>query len=201
MNRCHLDFYCVGCHPEVFETVKAMPALAPFTHAFTVSGQPDPAAAGLADVILADLRDTDVPGTLQGLLSRKKESAQLILLADLERFKLTADQLAQAVDLWVMPMTEDELRFHFLRWQQTYKLGHDRDTLAQKPAAQADNKDKSAFFGSVSHDIRTPVNTIMGITTLLRGEAGNREQVLEYTRQIEASSHHLLSLINDVLDV
>ena len=203
MNRCRLVFYCVGCHPEVFDTVKAMPALAPFTHAFTVSGQPDPAAAGLADVIFADLRDMDAPGMLQTLFSHKKESAQLILLADLERFKLTADQLAQATDLWVMPMTEAELRFHFLRWQQTYKLSHDRDNPAQERTGtdRTANKARSVFFGSVSHDIRTPVNTIMGITTLLRGEAGNREQVLEYTRQIEAASHLLLSLINDVLDM
>ena len=197
MNSCRLDFYCVGCHPDVFDTVKAMPALAPFTHSFTVSGQLDPAAVGSADVILADLRDTDGPGTLQSLLSRKKETAQLILLADLERFKLTADQLDQVTDLWVMPMTEDELRFRFLRWQQTRKLSYDLQNAPDQAASRA----KNAFFGSVSHDIRTPVNAIMGITTLLRGEAGDRERVLEYTQQIEASSHHLLSLINDVLDM
>ena len=202
MDRCRLDFYCVGCHLKIFDTVKAMPALSPFNHAFTVSGQLDPAAAGAADVILADLRDTDGFGTLQSLLSCKKESAQLILLADLERFKLTADQLAQVTDLWVMPMTEDELRFRFLRWQQTRKLSYDyRNAADQESTDQMANKAKNAFFGSISHDIRTPVNAIMGITTLLRREAGDRERVLEYTKQIEAYSHHLLSLINDVLDM
>ena len=202
MHPCRLDFYCVGCHPEVFDVVKAMPALDPFTHAFTVSGQPDPTAAGSAGVILADLRDMDVPGTLQSLLSCKKRSAQLILLADLERFDLTADQLSQVTDLWVMPMTEDELRFRFLRWQQTCKLDHDRDALAQDlDTARATNRAKSAFLSSISHDIRTPVNAIMGIITLLRGDAGNEERVLEYTHRIESASHHLLSLINDVLDM
>lgn len=202
MNRCCLDFYCVGRHPEVFDTVKAMPALTPFTHAFTVSGQLDPAPAAAADVILADLREMDGPDTLQSLLSCKKESAQLILLADLERFNLTADQLSQVTDLWVMPMTEDELRFHFLRWQQTCKLRRDRDALNRAlDKAQAANEAKSAFLSSVSHDIRTPVNAIMGFTTLLRGEAGNRERVLESARQIEVASHHLLGLINDVLDM
>ena len=182
MNRFCLEFYCVGCYPEVFDTVKAMPALAPFVHAFTVSGRLDPAQAGSADVILADLRDLDAPGTLQSLLSCKKRSAQLILLADLERFKLTADQLSQVTDLWVMPMAEDELRFHFLRWQQTYQLNRDRDALTQElDMARAAQKAKSAFLSSISHDIRTPVNAIMGITTLLRGEAGDKERVLEYT--------------------
>ena len=202
MNPCRLEFYCVGCHPEEFNTVKAMPALPPFAHSFTVSGMLDPAAAASADVILADLRDTDVPNMLQGLLSCKKESAQLILLADLERFKLTADQLSQVTDLWVMPMVENELRFRFLRWQQAYKLSRGQDAPARKrDAVQEANRTGSVFFSSVGHDIRTPVNSIIGITTLLREDAGDREKVLEYTRQIEASSHHLLSLINDVLDM
>ena len=201
MDHCRLDFYCVGCHPEVFDPIKAMPALTPFTHTFTLSGLPDPALAGEADVIIADLRDAD-PGALQSLLKCKKASAQLIALADLERFNMAVNELAQLSDLWPMPMTEDELRFRFLRWQRTCKLSHDRAALAHElDAARADGRAKSAFLSSVSHDIRTPVNSIMGLVSLLRGDAGNRDRVLEYTRQIEAASHHLLSLINDVLDM
>ena len=194
MSHCRLVFTCVGCHPEVFEPIKAIPALAPFTHAFTVSELPDPAFVRSADVILADLRDMD-PGGLQVIISRKKESAQLIVLIGPEQFGQIADRLPQLTDLWVMPMSEDELRFRFLRWQQTYGLGYELDTA--RAAARA----KSAFLSSISHDIRTPVNAIMGIVTLLRGDAGDRERVLEYTKQIEAASHHLLSLINDVLDM
>ena len=202
MYHCSLVFYCVSCHPEVFDPIKAMPALTPFTHAFTVSGQFDPALAGYADVILADLRGLDGPGTLQNLLAGKKESAQLILLADREHFVPTADHLAQVTDLWFMPMPEDELRFRFLRWQQTFTLSREREDLARElDTARTAQKAKSAFLSSISHDIRTPVNAIMGIVTLLRGEAGNRERVLEYTRQVEAASLHLLSLINDVLDM
>ena len=195
MSHSRLAFTCVGCHPEVFEPIKAMPALNPYTHAFTVTEQPDSESVGSADVILADLRDMDCPGTLESLFSHKKESAQLVLLADLERFNLTPDQLAQVTDLWAMPMTEDELRFRFLRWQRTDKFARELD------AVRAANRAKSAFLSSISHDIRTPVSAIMGLVTLLRGDAGNRERVLEYTRQIEAASHHLLSLINDVLDM
>ena len=113
-----LNFYCVGLRPEVFDAVSAMPARAPFTHAFTVSEQPDPAAAAAADVILADLRDTDASGVLQSLLESKKDSAQLILLAGPERSGLTAEQLSR-VTVWEMPMTEEELRERFQHWQET----------------------------------------------------------------------------------
>ena len=195
MSHRRIEFYCVSCHPGVFEPIEAMPALQPFAHAFTVSGQYDPAAVGSADVVLADLRDMDGSGMLQILLSHKKESAQLILLAGPEQLEQIADRLDQVTDLWVMPMTEGELRFRFLRWQQADKLARDMDD------AHAAGRAKSAFLSSISHDIRTPVSAIMGLVTLLRGDAGNKDRVLEYTRQIEAASHHLLSLINDVLDM
>ena len=67
--------------------------------------------------------------------------------------------------------------------------------------AQEANKAKSTFLSSVSHDIRTPMNAIMGFLELLREEADNSEQVLEYAQKISAASQHLLSLINDVLDM
>lgn len=67
--------------------------------------------------------------------------------------------------------------------------------------AQVANKAKSAFLSSVSHDIRTPMNAIMGLTTLLRDESGNPEHVAEYTQKIYSASQHLLGLINDVLDM
>ena len=67
--------------------------------------------------------------------------------------------------------------------------------------AQAANDAKSAFLSSVSHDIRTPMNAIIGFLTLMRDEVNNPDMVLEYNRRIEAASQHLLGLINDVLDM
>ena len=67
--------------------------------------------------------------------------------------------------------------------------------------AKAANEAKSAFLGSVSHDIRTPMNAIVGFITLLKDEADNPDVVLEYAGRIETASQHLLSLINDVLDI
>lgn len=77
-----------------------------------------------------------------------------------------------------------------------------QDTLTEAlEMAQVANKAKSTFLSNVSHDIRTPMNAIMGFVTLLQEEANNPERVKEYTQKIDAASHHLLGLINDVLDM
>ena len=68
-------------------------------------------------------------------------------------------------------------------------------------AAQAANNSKTTFLSNMSHDIRTPMNAILGFTTLLAKDADNPAKVREYTRKLTASGQHLLSLINDVLDV
>ncbi len=68
-------------------------------------------------------------------------------------------------------------------------------------AAQAANNSKTMFLSNMSHDIRTPMNAILGFTTLLARDADNPVKVREYTRKLTASGQHLLSLINDVLDV
>ena len=67
--------------------------------------------------------------------------------------------------------------------------------------AQAANDAKSAFLSSVSHDIRTPMNAIIGFLALMRDEVDNPGTVMEYNRRIDAASQHLLGLINDVLDM
>ena len=67
--------------------------------------------------------------------------------------------------------------------------------------AQAATRAKTSFLGNMSHDIRTPMNAIMGLTMLLKEETDNPERVREYTHRIDVASQHLLSLINDVLDM
>jgi len=77
-----------------------------------------------------------------------------------------------------------------------------QDTLAQAlQIAQVANDAKSTFLSSVSHDIRTPMNAILGFVALLQNEADNPDHVREYLKQIDAASQHLLGLINDVLDM
>ncbi|MGN0774471.1 MAG: response regulator [Candidatus Ventricola sp.] len=67
--------------------------------------------------------------------------------------------------------------------------------------AEEANKAKSTFLSNMSHDIRTPMNAIVGFTTLAIANAANAEKVKDYLGKILASSNHLLSLINDVLDM
>ncbi len=71
---------------------------------------------------------------------------------------------------------------------------------ARREAEHA-NTAKQEFLSSMSHDIRTPMNAIIGMTSLAIGHADNPEQVQEYLRKIALSSKHLLGLINDVLDI
>ncbi len=68
-------------------------------------------------------------------------------------------------------------------------------------AAQIASKSKTMFLSNMSHDIRTPMNAVLGFTSLLALNAENSAKVKEYTKKIMASGQHLLSLINDVLDV
>ena len=72
------------------------------------------------------------------------------------------------------------------------------DALSQAKRA---NKAKSVFLSNMSHDIRTPMNAIVGFTALAISHMDNREQVEEYLKKIKTSGDHLLSLINDVLDM
>ena len=68
-------------------------------------------------------------------------------------------------------------------------------------AAETANRAKSTFLSNMSHDIRTPMNAIIGFTTLAVSNIDNKEKVRDYLGKILASSNHLLSLINDVLDM
>ena len=63
------------------------------------------------------------------------------------------------------------------------------------------NKAKTDFLSNMSHDIRTPMNAIIGMTSLIRHDAGNKAKVIEYADKIDISSQHLLGIINDVLDM
>ena len=68
-------------------------------------------------------------------------------------------------------------------------------------AAETANRAKSTFLSNMSHDIRTPMNAIIGFTTLALSNIDDKERVKDYLGKTLASSNHLLSLINDVLDM
>lgn len=79
----------------------------------------------------------------------------------------------------------------------------EKKSLLENALTQANraNKAKSVFLSNMSHDIRTPMNAIVGFTTLAITHIDKKEQVEEYLKKIESSGNHLLNLINDILDM
>ncbi len=78
---------------------------------------------------------------------------------------------------------------------------HNQQLAEALQAAQIASNSKTTFLSNMSHDIRTPMNAVIGFTGLLAKEADHPDKVRVYTKKIMASGQHLLSLINDILDV
>ena len=93
---------------------------------------------------------------------------------------------------------EQSLKEADLRRDLERKQGQLEDALQM---AQSANRAKTAFLSSMSHDIRTPMNAIIGFTGLAASHLDDTEHVKEYLKTIAQSSEHLLSLINEVLDM
>ena len=125
MYHCHVHFHLVGIRQDVFAVIEEMSPLPCFTHEFTKSERAGDALTGGADVILADLRDMDVRETVCALTADRGEDTELILLAEKEQIPLLTRMLDGVKDIWTLPMSGEEIRFHFLRWQQAYKMGKD----------------------------------------------------------------------------
>ncbi len=92
---------------------------------------------------------------------------------------------------------QDKLR----REREAERRLHSQQLAEALQAAQIASESKTTFLSNMSHDIRTPMNAVLGFAALLGNEAGNPAKVREYTGKIMASGQHLLSLINDILDV
>lgn len=75
------------------------------------------------------------------------------------------------------------------------------ELLRAKTAAEKANKAKSDFLTNMSHDIRTPMNAIVGISELMANEDGLSDKLKAYIHKLQLSSRHLLSIINDILDM
>ena len=120
MYRCHMEFYLVNCPPDVLETVQQLPPLDGFNHSFLDSNEPREALLSRADVVLA----VPVAGadSVRALAEGMKEDARLILLTDREQAAELGESLSLADELWILPMSGAELKFHFTRWQEKQKL-------------------------------------------------------------------------------
>lgn len=126
MYHCNLCFYFVGAGRELLEVMKQAEPLEHFAHEFITSPEPRELLIKRADVIFADLQGTDVEATLRILLFYKKETTQLILIADKEQTEFLMKQdLSAVTDIWPVPLSEEEMGFRFSRWQQTCKMSKD----------------------------------------------------------------------------
>lgn len=125
MYHCHICFYFVGNQSQPLEIVRGISALDSSEYEFTESKCPSEELAAKADVIVADLRDMDAAKTVSDLTAWKKREADFILLAEQGQFADLEDYLSEVTDIWTAPMSDAALRFHFQRWQQSYKMRKD----------------------------------------------------------------------------
>lgn len=125
MYHCHIHFYFVGKSCRAFEIMKGMSPQAPFSHEFAESERPERELAAQADVIVADLLGMDEGEVLHMLTAGRKKESELILLADRGQVAFSENVLSEIEDIWMLPMSDEEIRFRFLRWQQTYKVRKD----------------------------------------------------------------------------
>lgn len=110
-----------------------------------------------------------------------------------QSFAMTQDE--NTGDIMVMVISKDITEQVKRQREQTQAL---HDALMQ---AQHANAAKTTFLSNMSHDIRTPMNAIIGFSTIAVNHIDNKDQVLDCLQKVLSSSNHLLSLINDILDM
>lgn len=120
MYHCHIRLYLIGRHRGLFQRIKDLPPLAGFHHTFIESDTPEEQLLEKADVILADISGAE-PQMLRELIVGKRDKAELIVLVDGEQRSLPLDSLSALKDIWVTPLSEEELYFRFQRLQQEWK--------------------------------------------------------------------------------
>ncbi|MBR1397339.1 MAG: amino acid permease, partial [Selenomonadaceae bacterium] len=144
----------------------------------------------LNDYYIEELIEHNAPPT-----AMEKENSEYYLQGQMEyvNSSLTKNNLTQmaiiAITLFIM--------FNIYNMM----MRREREMEIQKVEAEQSSKAKSTFLSNMSHDIRTPMNAIIGYTTLIKKEKNLPPQATEYLDKIEASNKHLLALINDILDM
>ena len=144
---------------------------------------------------------------LAGALAMYKSSARKVTLSDFIKdnfFKvMLISSIAVAVVLLMILMLLQKARKAEAAARKaasdTQELNAKLQVAVEK--AESANRAKSTFLSNMSHDIRTPMNAIIGFTTLALSNIDDTDRVKDYLGKTLASSNHLLSLINDVLDM
>jgi len=119
------------------------------------------------------------------------------------RYSFTMDHRRMEITYRYLDSTHDYISFMIKDITETVAMQEETMSLLRSAleAANAANSAKTEFLSRMSHDIRTPMNAIIGFSTLLRDNPDDAEKVHDNAVKILASSNHLLGLINDVLDM
>lgn len=183
MYQYHLQFYLVGCQNEIYHIIKEMQPLEGFTHTFIESELADASLGACADVILADLESGDAKETVKALAAAKRKDAVLIALASREQMKLLTEEMPKLTDIWTLPMTEEEVRFRFLRWQQNYK--------SEKNLRQEKNHTLETIFTTVDCGIVS--HTLDGLRVIDINPAALEILGYKTKEELEADDFHMVA--------
>ncbi|MGN0612560.1 MAG: response regulator [Porcipelethomonas sp.] len=104
---------------------------------------------------------------------------------------------------WILIASESVVFAIYIIWQYRISKNNIEKAVLEERLIKAENAEraKTMFLSNMSHDIRTPMNAIIGYTTLATTNIDSREKVLDYHSKILSAGNHLLSLINDILDM
>ena len=133
----------------------------------------------------------------------KKEKIMSILERDgsfTTKYRLMFSGIPVFISMKAMLMEDDQGR-HLIIGTNNIDAQMKRETEYQQKMAEARTNARNDFLANMSHDIRTPMNAIVGYTNIARSRRDDPEAVMEAVEKIGSSSHFLLSLINDILDI
>ena len=153
--------------------------------------------------ILNKTLSTMSSSALTGALSMYQNSMREVTFMDFVKRNLTGVTIAViAIFLLILGILRRSIKAEAKAKQAAAELQISQEKL-QEALVQAEhaNAAKTTFLSNMSHDIRTPMNAIVGITGLMSREPGLSDRLHNYIYKVQLSSQHLLSLINDVLDM
>ena len=130
MYRCCIHFCLIGVENRLLELMTEMPPLENFTHKFCEASAADKSLISEADVVFADARSV-TPEEVSLLASEMKSGAELILLAEKDGLADFYGIMNSFKDIWFLPMSDEELKFRFLRWQQSCKADRDAGEISR----------------------------------------------------------------------
>ena len=120
-----------------------------------------------------------------------RESYAMLRMAGVRRPEDRPDQMVHAIGVGFSDIDEAMRR----------DMAQQRELSAALDSAEQANRAKTAFLSNMSHEIRTPMNAIIGLNNIAMNDPTASDRVKEYLEKIGASAHHLLGIINDILDM